>query len=58
MKTSHKTTARNRQLYVYQPPVPNAAPPSYFTDKILDMLTTVVSAMGFVSAMVFLVIMA
>lgn len=58
MKTNHKTTARNRQLYVYQPPVPNAAPPSYFTDRVLDALTTIVSAMGFVSAMVFLVIMA
>ena len=58
MKTNHKTTARNRHLYVYQPPVPNAAPPSYFTDKMLDVLTGIVSAMGFVSAMVFLVIMA
>lgn len=58
MKTNHKTTTRNRQLYVYKPPVPNAAPPSYFTDKMLDALTGLVSAMGFVSAMVFLVIMA
>ena len=58
MKTNHKTTARNRQLYVYQPAVPNAAPPSYFTDKMLDALTTVVSAMGFVTAVVFLVVIA
>jgi len=58
MNHNHKTTARNRKLYVYQPPVPNAAPPSYFTDRMLDVLTGIVSAMGFVSAMVFLVIMA
>ena len=58
MKHTHKTSARNRQLYAYQPPVPNAAPPSYFTNKILDVVTGIVSAMGFVSAMVFLVLMA
>ena len=58
MKHTHKISARNRQLYVYQPPVPNAAPPSYFTDKILDVVTCVVSAMGFVTAMAFLVLMA
>lgn len=58
MKNIRKNTARNSQLYVYQPAYPNAAPPSYFTDKMLDALTTLVSAMGFVTAMVFLVIMA
>lgn len=58
MKTNHKTTARNRELYILAPAVPNAAPPSYFTDKVLDALTGLVSAMGFVSAIVFLVVMA
>jgi hypothetical protein len=58
MKNNTRNNARNHQIYVYQPPVPNAAPPSYFTDKMLDALTTAVSAMGFVAAMVFLVIMA
>lgn len=58
MKTNSQTSLRSRQIYVYQPPVPNAAPPSYFTDKMLDALTTAVSAMGFVAAMVFLVVMA
>ena len=48
MKTNTKSDLRSRQIYVYQPPVPNAAPPSYFTDKMLDALTTAVSAMGFV----------
>lgn len=58
MKNHHKTTARNHNLYVYQPAVPNGAPPRYFTDKMLDALTTLVSAMGFITAMVFLVVMA
>lgn len=58
MKYNTRKELRNRLIYVYQPPVPNAAPPSYFTDKMLDALTTVVSAMGFVAAMVFLVVMA
>lgn len=58
MKANRKPAPENRQLYVCHPAVPNAAPPSYFTDKMLDALTTVVSAMGFVTAMVFLVIMA
>ena len=58
MKHNHTVNAHTRKLYAYQPPVPNAAPPSYFTDKILDVVTGVVSAMGFVSAMIFLVIMA
>ena len=58
MKNNQKNVTRNRTLYIYQPPVPNAAPPSYFTDKMLDAITAVVSAMGFVAAMVFLVVMA
>ena len=58
MKTTYKTSARNRNLCLYQPAVPNAAPPSYFTDKMLDVLTTIVSAMGFVTAVVFLVVIA
>lgn len=58
MKTDHRTTARNLRLYTCQPAVPNGAPPRYFTDKVLNVLTTVVSAMGFVSSIIFLVIMA
>lgn len=58
MKTNYKIHAGYQKVYTYQPPVPNAAPPSYFTDKMLDALTTAVSAMGFVAAMVFLVVMA
>ena len=58
MKTNHKTTTRNLQFYAYQPAVPNGAPPRYFTDTALSVLTAVVSAMGFVSSVIFLVIMA
>ena len=58
MKTTCKTSARNRSLYICHPAVPNAAPPSYFTDRMLDVLTTVVSAMGFVTAVIFLVVIA
>ncbi len=38
-----------------QPLYPNAAEPAYFKQKALDILTAIVSGMGFVSAMVFLV---
>lgn len=58
MKTNHKTKIRNLQFYACQPAVPNGAPPRYFTDKALNVLTTVVSAMGFVTSVIFLVIMA
>ncbi len=58
MKKYRSHTSRNDQLYVYQPAHPNAADPQYFTDRILDALTTLVSAMGFVSALVFLVAIA
>ena len=56
MKTNHNS--RNLQFYAYQPAVPNGAPPRYFTDKVLNILTTLVSALGFVSSVIFLVIMA
>ena len=58
MKTNSKTSLRSRQIYVYQPPVPNAAPPSYFTEVNPIPAKAAVSAMGFVAAMVFLVVMA
>lgn len=50
---------KNRHLTVYkQPAYPNAADPRYFTGKALNILTAVVSGMGFVSAMLFLVTIA
>lgn len=42
----------------HQPPYPNAADNQYFVPKALDMITAIVSGVGFVSAMVFLVTMA
>ena len=53
-----KANAYARNIYVYQPAYPNAAEPRYFTDKMLNALTTAVSAMGFVTAVVCLVAMA
>ena len=52
MKQSHS------HLTVYkprQPRYPGAAEDSYFTAKALDILTAVVSGMGLVTAMLFLV---
>ena len=53
-----KANTYTRSIYVYQPAYPNAAEPRYFTDKMLNALTTAVSAMGFVTAVVCLVAMA
>lgn len=41
-----------------QPAYPNAADNNYFAEKALNMVTAIVSGMGFVSAMLFLVTMA
>jgi len=58
MKNKHN---RRRNLTVYkpsQPAYPNAADNRYFAEKALDVITAIVSGMGFISAMVFLVTMA
>lgn len=55
-----KTNQNHRNLKVVkaqQPLYPNAADASYFTGKALNVVTALVSGMGFVSAMVFLVTM-
>ena len=47
-----------RKLKVYKPQgpaYPNAADTRYFTGRALNILTAVVSGMGFVSSMLFLV---
>lgn len=41
-----------------QPAYPNAADNSYFAAKALNVITAIVSGIGFTSAMVFLVTMA
>ena len=56
-----KTKKSNRHLSVYkpnQPAYPNAADNRYFATKALNVMTAIVSGMGFVSAMAFLVTMA
>lgn len=52
----HKNSA-HLTVYKPQPKYPNAADPSYFATKALNVMTALVSGMGFVSAMVFLVTM-
>jgi len=55
-----KPRKRNRNLTIVrkqQPVYPNAADASYFATKALNVVTALVSGMGFVSAMAFLVTM-
>lgn len=50
----------HRHLTVYkpaQPVYPNAADRNYFADKALNVVTAIVSGMGFITAMLFLVTM-
>lgn len=56
-----KSVKKHSHLTVYkpgQPRYPNAADDRYFAAKALNMMTAIVSGMGFVSAMLFLVTMA
>ncbi|MBO7252935.1 MAG: hypothetical protein J6V25_09970 [Oscillospiraceae bacterium] len=56
-----KTKKRQKKLTVYtpnQPAYPNAADNQYFATKALNVMTAIVSGMGFISAMLFLVTMA
>ncbi len=49
---------RSRNIIPFEPrnpKYPNAADDRYFTTKALDILTAVVSGMGLISAMLFLV---
>ena len=55
-----KTKKQNAHLTVvkkYQPMYPNAADRNYRTARALNVVTALVSGMGFISAMVFLVTM-
>ncbi len=56
-----KNNRKYGHLTIYkpqQPIYPNAADTSYFTGKLLDILTAVASAVGLISAMAFLVTIA
>ena len=53
-----KKRKNNPNLVVYHPrrPIhPNAADPGYFTRKILDVVTGIVSGIGLITAMVVLI---
>lgn len=52
-RTKHR---RNLTVYTYRGPAyPNAADSNYLAQRALNILTGIVSGMGFISAMVFLV---
>ena len=54
----HTVSNRTVSRYSSQPAYPNAADTNYFTKKALEILTAVISSMGCIAAMVFLVILA
>lgn len=51
----HKNSKNN--LYIYRRPYPNAADPTYFLNKLVDSILAVVTGMGTISIMLFLVTM-
>ena len=51
----HTATDRHYPVRAYQPAYPNAADPSYFANKAANALTILVSSLGFVSVMLFLI---
>ena len=55
-----QTKKHNSHLTLYkpEPKYPNAADHHYFAAKALNMMTALVSGMGMISAMLFLVTMA
>ncbi len=56
-----KNTKKYRNLKIYKPhrpAYPNAADPNYFAERVLNAVTAIVSGVGFISAMAFLVTMA
>ena len=56
MKNTNKYA--HLRIYKSEPMYPNAADHNYFAQKALDVMTAIVSGMGFVTAMLFLVTMA
>lgn len=58
MKTAAKKhAARRANLHIYRRPYPNAADPSYYVNKVIDVMLAVVTGMGSVTALLFLVTM-
>ncbi len=54
MKKNHRKRSATVSTH-RQPAYPNAADDRYFTNKALDVLTAIVSCMGLLSAMLFLI---
>lgn len=57
MKTTKKHRRSSLRVYRRAPAYPNAADANYFREKLLDVFTAVISGVGFVAAMLFLVTM-
>lgn len=56
--TANKKYPHLKVVHSKQPMYPNAADHNYFARKALDLMTVIVSCMGFTTAMVFLVTLA
>ncbi|MBQ7801566.1 MAG: hypothetical protein IJ375_04510 [Oscillospiraceae bacterium] len=55
--TAKKEAKRRANLHVYRRAYPNAADPSYFVNKAIDTMLAVVTGMGSVTALLFLITM-
>lgn len=58
MKKSHSKHPHLSVCKSNQPAYPNAADSNYFTAKALNIVTGIVSGVGFISAMLFMVTLA
>jgi len=58
MKKNHKKYPHLTIVKPNQPAYPNAADSNYFTNRALNIITGIVSGLGFASAMVFMVTLA
>ena len=59
MKTNYSIHSQNRKPVSYnQPAYPNAADNRYFAQKSVEILGAILSGMGIMTAMMFLVILA
>lgn len=58
MKTAAKKhRTHNPNIRIYRRPYPNAAEPSYYVNKVIDIMLAVATGMGSVTALVFMATM-
>lgn len=57
MKKTNAIIYYNAPVYTYRRPYPNAADPRYFVKKIVDGLLSVVTALGALTILFFLITM-